>query len=77
MEYQDTLLTIAELAVAFAGFASIVSVVSLANVFGLAGGHAFSLYVAHVLMGLCVSGLSFLAVVGSALGFGGPARDGP
>jgi hypothetical protein len=42
--------------------------VSLANMAGLGGAHAFSLYLAALLAGLSVSGLSFMAVAVSALG---------
>lgn len=45
------------------------SVACLANIFGLGGAHAFSLYLASLLLGLSASGLAFLAVAASALGF--------
>ena len=44
------------------------AIVSLANVFGLAGPHTFSLYLATLLFGLSVAGVSFMAVAYSALG---------
>jgi hypothetical protein len=45
------------------------SLACLANIFGFAGANAFSLYLASLLLGLSVSGLAFLAVAASALGF--------
>ena len=42
---------------------------SAANVLGLGGANAFSLYLASLLFGLSASGLAFLAVAASALGF--------
>lgn len=50
-------------------FLAATSVACLANIFGLGGDHAFSLYLASLLFGLSVSGLAFLAVAASALGF--------
>jgi hypothetical protein len=50
-------------------FLAMTAVASLANVLGLGGAHAFSLYLASLLFGLSVSGLAFLAVTASALGF--------
>jgi len=50
-------------------FLAMTVVVSLANVLGLGGANAFSLYLASLLFGLSVSGLAFLAVTASALGF--------
>ena len=43
------------------------AVASLANVLGLGGASAFSLYLASLLIGLSVAGLAFLSVVVSAL----------
>jgi hypothetical protein len=53
-------------------FLAVSSLACLANVLGLAGAHAFSLYLASLLCGLSVSGLAFLAVAASALGFAKP-----
>ena len=50
-------------------FLTATSVACLANVFGLGGENAFSLYLMSLLLGLTVSGLAFLAVAASALGF--------
>jgi hypothetical protein len=50
-------------------FLAATSIACLANVLGLGGDHAFSLYLASLLFGLTVSGLAFLAVAASALGF--------
>ena len=50
-------------------FLAMTTVASLANVLGLGGANAFSLYLASLLFGLSVSGLAFLAVAASALGF--------
>ena len=50
-------------------FLASTAVASLANVLGLGGPNAFSLYLVSLLFGLSVSGLAFLAVVASALGF--------
>lgn len=50
-------------------FLAATAVASLANVLGLGGVNAFSLYLASLLCGLSVSGLAFLAVTASALGF--------
>lgn len=50
-------------------FLTLTTLTSLANVLGLGGPHAFSLYLASLLFGLSVAGLAFLAVVASALGF--------
>lgn len=50
-------------------FLSLTTVASLANVLGLGGANAFSLYLASLLFGLTVSGLAFLAVAASAMGF--------
>ena len=44
---------------------SISVVVGLANVLGVGGSNAFSLYLANLLLGLCAAGLSFLAVAAS------------
>jgi len=43
------------------------TIASLANVLGLGGANAFSLYLASLLFGLSVAGLAFLSVVASAL----------
>jgi len=43
------------------------SLVAIANVFGLAGSNAFSLYIANLLLGLAVSGLHFLSVANGVL----------
>ena len=43
--------------------------VGTANVIGLTGPYTFSLYAVNLLGGLAVSGLTFLGVAGSALGF--------
>ena len=43
------------------------AIASLANVLGLGGASAFSLYLASLLIGLSVAGLAFLTVVVSAL----------
>ena len=40
-------------------------VASVANVLGLGGPHAFSLYLANLLLGLAAAGLSFLSVAAS------------
>jgi hypothetical protein len=53
---------------------SITVVVGLANVFGLAGSNAFSLYLGNMLLGLGAAGLSFISVATSV--FGGE-REGP
>jgi hypothetical protein len=45
------------------------TVASVANVLGLGGANAFSLYLASLIFGLSASGLAFLAVAASALGF--------
>jgi len=45
------------------------AVASVANVLGLGGANAFSLYLASLIFGLSASGLAFLAVAASALGF--------
>jgi hypothetical protein len=45
------------------------AIASVANVLGLGGANAFSLYLASLLFGLSASGLAFLAVAASALGF--------
>jgi len=50
------------------------TIASFANVLGLAGANAFSLYLASLLIGLSVAGLAFLSVVTSALG-GTPVQD--
>jgi len=50
-------------------FLTATALASLGNVLGLGGAHAFSLYLASLLFGLAVSGLAFLAVAASALGF--------
>jgi uncharacterized membrane protein YtjA (UPF0391 family) len=44
-------------------------VACIANVFGFGGANTFSLYLASLLFGLSASGLAFLAVAASALGF--------
>jgi hypothetical protein len=44
---------------------SISVVVGLANVLGMGGLNAFSLYLANLLLGLCAAGLSFLSVADS------------
>ena len=43
------------------------TIASVANVLGLGGANAFSLYLASLLFGLSVAGLAFLSVVASAL----------
>ena len=50
-------------------FLASTAVASLANVLGLGGPNAFSLYLVSLLFGLSVSGLAFLAAVASSLGF--------
>ena len=50
-------------------FLALTVLASFANVLGFGGIHAFSLYLASLLFGLSVSGLAFLAVAASALGF--------
>lgn len=50
-------------------FLALTAAVSVANILGLGGANAFSLYLASLLFGLAVSGLAFLAVTASALGF--------
>lgn len=49
-------------------FLALTAITSVANVVGLGGAHAFSLYLASLFFGLTVSGLAFLAVAASALG---------
>ena len=44
---------------------SITVVAGLANVLGLGGSNAFSLYLANLLLGLCAAGVSFLSVAAS------------
>jgi hypothetical protein len=44
---------------------SLTILVGLANVFGLGGSNAFSLYLANLLLGLGVAGLSFMSVSAS------------
>lgn len=53
-------------------FLAATSIACLANILGLGGAHAFSLYLVSLLFGLSVSGLAFLAVAASALGFAKP-----
>ena len=53
---------------------SITAIVGLANVFGLAGSRAFSLYLANLLLGLGAAGLSFVSVATSVFG---SEREGP
>ncbi len=48
------------------------AVFCVANVFGVAGERAFSLYLASLLVGLSVSGTAFIAVAASALGLAQP-----
>ena len=43
------------------------SLVAIANIFGLAGSEAFSLYIANLLLGLGASGLAFLSVAKGVL----------
>jgi hypothetical protein len=63
VQFTETLLTVAELAVALAGFSSLASAaIDVANVIGLGGAHAFSLYLASLLLGLGCTGLVFLSV---------------
>jgi hypothetical protein len=50
-------------------FLAMTAAVSVANILGLGGANAFSLYLSSLLFGLTVSGLAFLAVTASALGF--------
>ncbi len=47
---------------------SITILAGLANVFGLGGSNAFSLYLANLLLGLCVAGLFFVSVSASVFG---------
>ena len=54
---------------------ALTALVAIANVIGLGGPYTFSLYAANVLGGLAVSGITFLAVAGSALGFEDALED--
>lgn len=49
-------------------FLLVTILVGLANVFGLGGSHAFSLYLANLLLGLGVAALSFISVSASVFG---------
>jgi len=53
---------------------SITVLVGLANVFGLGGSNAFSLYLANLLLGLGAAGISFISVTTSVFGIEG---EGP
>jgi hypothetical protein len=53
---------------------SVTVVVGLANVFGLGGSKAFSLYLSNLLLGLGAAGLSFISVATSVFGSEG---EGP
>jgi hypothetical protein len=46
---------------------AITSLVAIANIFGLAGSNAFSLYIANLLLGLGASGLTFISVAKGVL----------
>jgi hypothetical protein len=61
--FEQRWLTVSTLSLAALGL-----LVNLANVFGLGGSHAFSLFLASMVAGLTSSGLLFLAVAGSVLG---------